>query len=110
MGFFVILPPFYLSMIFDFTFLHYHSDTMEVMDMNAVWKLINELKAKRDDKNRLFLCVSVILFALLGGLVWLIIGKRFLPGLGWMICFLGYPAVFGGFLGGALFLYNHEFL
>lgn len=37
------------------------------------------------------------------------VGRLFLPGIDWLICFMGYPAMFIGLLGGTLYLYNHEF-
>lgn len=82
---------------------------MEKKKMKKLWNIIEETNMKRESKNNLFLAIQIIKFAAFGALAWVILGMRFFPGIESFLCFLGYPAVFGGFLGGALYLYNHEF-
>ena len=90
--------------------------------MKRLWNVINEMKIKKEIKNKLYLgvliainIVKIMLFdytafgTFLGAGLWLLIGRIFLPGTEWLICFMGYPAIFIGFFGGILYLYNHEF-
>lgn len=77
--------------------------------MNKLWNAINGLNIKRVSKNKLYLMTTIFTNIIIGGAAWLILGRLILPGTGWLFCFMGYPAVFIGFLGGILFLYNHEF-
>lgn len=77
--------------------------------MNAIWNKINNFEINRNNKNRLFVALLIILCGLAGAVVWLAIGKVFLPEIYWGLCFIGYPAAFGGLFGGILYLYNHEF-
>lgn len=77
--------------------------------MKTLWNIVNAFKAKSTIKMKLFLCFLVIANIVMGAGVWFLIGRIFLPGIDWLICFMGYPAVFVGFLGGVLYLYNHEF-
>lgn len=77
--------------------------------MRKLWTIINELKIKKLMKNKLYLGLMILANIIIGGLIWLVIGRYILPGLDWLLCFMGYPAIFIGFLGGILYLYNHEF-
>ncbi len=77
--------------------------------MKKLWNVINELKLMKTMKSRLYIASLVLINITIGGAIWLIIGRFFLPGIEWLFCFMGYPAVFGGLLGGVLYLYNHEF-
>ena len=77
--------------------------------MSKIWSFANDLKVKKYHKITMFIWLTTILYGLTGGLIWLLIGRIFLPGTEWLICFMGYPAIFIGFFGGILYLYNHEF-
>ncbi len=77
--------------------------------MKRIWSAINALKLQIVLKNILYLGLLVLLHGCIGGAVWGLIGRFFLPEIEWLICFVGYPAMFGGFFGGVLYLYNHEF-
>ena len=77
--------------------------------MKKVWITVNKCNVKCETKNKIFIGLLIVLNALIGGLLWLSLGRWVLPELLWMICFMGYPAVFIGAFGGILYLYNHEF-
>lgn len=74
-----------------------------------LWNMINGLNIKAGSKSVLFIFIMVVITGGFGGITWLIAGKWFLPDLWWLVCFIGYPAVFLGFLAGVIYLYNHEF-
>ena len=74
--------------------------------MKRLWNVINEMKIKKEIKNKLYLGVLIAINIVMGGVAWLLFGRLVLPGTDW---FMGYPAIFIGFFGGILYLYNHEF-
>ena len=77
--------------------------------MKRLWNVINEMKIKKEIKNKLYLGVLIAINIVMGGVAWLWFGRLVLPGIDWLLCFMGYPAIFIGFFGGILYLYNHEF-
>ncbi|MDO4501129.1 MAG: hypothetical protein Q4B60_07655 [Erysipelotrichaceae bacterium] len=77
--------------------------------MKMVWNFINEQELSVKKKTKYFLIINTVLNALIGLAIWLLIGRLFLKGLAWALCFVGYPAVFAGLIGGSLYLYNHDF-
>ena len=77
--------------------------------MKQLWNVINGFDARKDAKTRLFLWLLVVANILIGAGLWIWIGRIFLPGIEWLICFMGYPAMFIGLFGGLIYLYNHEF-
>ena len=77
--------------------------------MKRIWNAINETKISKATKNKLYLGVLIAINVLIGGGAWLLLGRLVLPGIDWLLCFMGYPAIFIGFFGGILYLYNHEF-
>ena len=77
--------------------------------MNKLWIMINALEINRKNKNRLFLSILIIINIFVGATIWIIAGRLLLPGVYGLICFMIYPAYFIGFMGGAFYLYKHEF-
>ena len=77
--------------------------------MKKLWTIVNQLSIKREMKNRLFILFWMLLSAMMGGALWGVLGRIFLPEISWLICFIGYPTIFLGFFGAILYLYNHEF-
>ena len=77
--------------------------------MKRLWNAIKETKISKATKNKLYLGVLIAINVLIGGGAWLLLGRLILPGIDWLLCFMGYPAIFIGFFGGILYLYNHEF-
>ena len=77
--------------------------------MKQLWNVINGLEARKDVKAKVFLWLLAVANILIGAGLWLLIGRIFLPKIERLICFMGYPAIFIGFFGGILYLYNHEF-
>ena len=74
-----------------------------------LWMTISKMEINNATKNKLFLGAMIIVNILIGGVLWLILGRLIFVGIDWFICFMGYPAIFVGFFGGILYLYNHEF-
>lgn len=77
--------------------------------MQLVWQLVEETELAISTKNRLYITSMTIIDLVLGTLAWCLVGRIFLPGVDWLLCFMGYPAVFGGVIGSVMYLYNHEF-
>lgn len=77
--------------------------------MKRLWNVINDLDAKKDVKAKMFLFLLVVVHMAAGAALWFILGRAIFPGIEWLICFTGYPAVFAGLLGGIIYLYRHEF-
>ena len=77
--------------------------------MKRLWNVINKMKIKKEIKNKLCLGVLIVINIVMGGVAWLLFGRLVLPGTDWLLCFMGYPAIFIGFFGGILYLYKHEF-
>ncbi|MDO4197818.1 MAG: hypothetical protein Q4D13_02360 [Erysipelotrichaceae bacterium] len=77
--------------------------------MNAfLWEKIKKMNYDRNIRQRLFIFCSIIAYAVLGALCWLLLFRMILPELSWLICFMAYPAVFAGFMGGTLYLWHHD--
>jgi len=76
--------------------------------MKKLWNMVNRLNMEKRMKNRIYLALLVFVNIIIGGLLWLLLGRLVLPGIDWLLCFMGYPAIFGGFFGGILYLYNLE--
>lgn len=77
--------------------------------MRTIWQLINCLKISKKVKNFMYIFMLILINAILGGIVWGIFGRFYCPGVAWLICFMGYPAVIIGLFCGVIYLYNHEF-
>ncbi len=77
--------------------------------MKRLWNVINEMNIKKKIKNKLYIGVLIAINIVMGGVAWLLFGRLVLPEIEWLFCFMGYPAIFIGFFGGILYLYNHEF-
>lgn len=77
--------------------------------MTRLWIAINGLNVMRQTKRKLYLSTLTLINMLIGGTVWLLLGRFLLSTIDWLLCFMGYPAIFAGFIGGILYLYNHEF-
>lgn len=76
--------------------------------MKYLWNLLEKTKWKQSWKRRMFLFLSVLIFAALGLGIWGIVQLFALKSTPWMLCFVGYPAVLAGYLGGIIFLWNKE--
>lgn len=77
--------------------------------MKRLWKVVNNIDTDKSSKNRIFLVVLTLICVLAGGLIWAVVGRHFLAGVAWLFCFMGYPGVFIGIMGGTMYLYKHEF-
>lgn len=74
--------------------------------MNAIWLRIDNLKFSLEVKIKLFIFIMTIIMVILGGIVWMLVGHIFLPGVVWLICFMGYSGVGFGMFGSVIYLYN----
>jgi len=77
--------------------------------MKLLWNKIDQLNIKSDQKYKRFICSLTVINGVFGAIAWILIGRLFLPKLEWLLCFIGYPAIFIGLLGGVIYLFNHEF-
>ncbi len=72
-----------------------------------IWDHINKLDIKRRQKHRLFIAANVILYMMIGLLVWYLFGlKTFGSSISWFICIIGYPTVLLGFAGSIFALFK----
>ncbi len=77
--------------------------------MKRIWNVIDGFNIGKNFKNRLYIGLLIVVNTVLGGLIWLLFGRMVLPGIDWLLCFMGYPAIFVGLIGGTLYLCDHEF-
>ncbi len=77
--------------------------------MKKIWNTVNGLNVNTDIKNKLYIGILMLLTGIIGAVVWLLLGRLMVPDLGGLICFIGYSATVFGFIGGILYLYNHDF-
>ena len=74
-----------------------------------IWNWIDSKHFPRRIRDALFLAAVTLVYALAGYLLWLILGQRlFSDRVDWMLCFIGFPAFFPGFLMGIIYLYKYE--
>ncbi len=76
--------------------------------MKSLWKRINKLNMKKSTKQKLFLTLWSLVCTAVGALAWVTVGRLFLPGIEWLLCFMGYPAMLVGLLGGIIYVGNHD--
>ena len=77
--------------------------------MKTLWNMVNQIHIKNTSKNNLFLVLFILINMVLGACAWLLLGRLILPGTDWLLCFMGYPAVFVGLFGGVIYLYRNQF-
>lgn len=77
--------------------------------MKTLWNMVNQIHIKNTWKYNLFLLLFIFINLVLGACVWLLLGRLILPGTDWLLCFMGYPAVFVGLFGGVIYLYRNQF-
>lgn len=77
--------------------------------MNRLWLISAKYCKNKRTKRNLFWILNILYFNLIG-LIFACIYCGFIHHLSWtaIICFTGYFGYFCGFLGGALFIANHE--
>lgn len=73
-----------------------------------IWKSLEKQAWSKLTRQKVFLVSAMLAFGFIGAILWGLIGKVFLPDGSWLLCFIGYPAVFGGFFGGFLFLGGYD--
>lgn len=78
--------------------------------MKIVWDLVNGLKIRCVYKTRIFISLLVLINMACGGLLWVIVGRLFLPGPEWLFCFMSYSAIFLGYFCGIIYVNNHRFI
>ena len=72
-----------------------------------IWNWISKLNIERKQKQQIFIAANVVLYMLIGLILWLAFGmKKFNGDPGWFICFVGYPSVLLGFAGSVLSLFK----
>ena len=77
--------------------------------MKTLWNMVNQIHIKNTWKYNLFLLLFIFINLVLGACAWLLLGRLILPGTDWLLCFMGYPAIFVGLFGGVIYLYRNQF-
>ena len=77
--------------------------------MKTLWNMVNQIHIKNTWKYNLFLPLFIFINLVLGACAWLLLGRLILPGTDWLLCFMGYPAIFVGLFGGVIYLYRNQF-
>lgn len=77
--------------------------------MKKIWTFINTFSHTSTRKKELFLGLFMLINLVFGAAIWLVFGRIVLSDPWWLFCFMGYPAIFVGFFGGVIYLYNHVF-
>lgn len=72
--------------------------------MEMVWSVLENKRISELNRKHLFLFLNSLLFGILGFGVWLVVSRFTLATIDWMLCFIGYPGFFFGFIGGFIFL------
>ncbi len=76
---------------------------------SILWKCINRSLLTRKQKQRYFLIFNTINHPFVGYVLWLIFeGRISVNRIEWMISFIGYTAMIGGFLSGIFFLFKKD--
>lgn len=76
--------------------------------MHWLWNKVEKMVVGKLFKPKLFLLLNTLFFALVGLLLWAAAWQFFQVGWSWGICLVGYPAFFGGYIGGLFYLLNHQ--
>ncbi len=77
--------------------------------MKKLWNMVANTKFENSFKNKLYIALFMLISAFAGAIAWFLLGRFLLDDTKWLICFMGYPAVFVGFFGGSIYLYKNEF-
>ena len=72
--------------------------------MGMIWSVLENKNWNDKCKKYLFLLINCLLFCVLGFVAWLIVRQISFETVDWMICFMGYPTFFLGFVGGVVYL------
>lgn len=72
--------------------------------MSRLWEWVDKKNLSEKAKTGVFLFLNMVLYGVLGFLVWMVISRFTLSTLDWAVCFVGYPGFFIGYLGGFFFL------
>lgn len=76
--------------------------------MKLIWRYVNSLNIKFNNKIGIFLTATVFASSLAGLLIWYALHFFTFNTVTWAICFAGYPGFFVGLIGGVIYLYRHE--
>ncbi|MBO5033155.1 MAG: hypothetical protein J6D08_14995 [Lachnospiraceae bacterium] len=74
--------------------------------MEYVWKLVESENISENKKIGLFLCINIVLWAVVGYWVWAMLQFYICKGITGALCFSGYAGFFIGFVGGVFFLWK----
>ena len=76
--------------------------------MKKLYEYVNKKAWDSQWETKIFLLCNTLFFALVGALAWLLLGRLIWPGMESLVCFIGYPGIFAGLIGGILFLYRQN--
>lgn len=103
---FSVLHTFDRTDTLDFTLYCY--SVIEVNYMRTLWELSGYLIDPENRKSRenCFRFMNFLLFGLIGLIIWLIVRQFALDSTEWLLCFIGFPAVFCGLFGASIYILN----
>ena len=74
--------------------------------MERLWDALGNRSLSVRKRSILFLILNTLKFAMIGLLFWIAVSSYQKLGIDWLICFMGYPGFFAGYLRGVFFLWN----
>lgn len=77
--------------------------------MKVLWKLLNRINIDSDIKRFIFIFLMIVFWGIVGGILWLGVGRLILSDFWWLFSFIGYPAVFIGYFTSVIYLNGHDF-
>jgi len=76
--------------------------------MQIIWDFTGRMRFPARMRTRMFLFLNISAFLMMGLLAWLLIETVTDLNLQWLICFLGYPGYFIGYIGGLFFVMKKD--
>ena len=73
-----------------------------------LWQWLNDREWKSSAKTGIFIILYMILICIVGLSLWFPLSIWF-PGIDALVCIVGYPTYFVGYVGGIVYLCRHEF-
>lgn len=76
--------------------------------MKEIWNFVNNANVGYKTKNTIFIGICIAIVFAIEKIVWTILCK-YIPQITWLSQLFGFPTFYIGFVGGIIYLFNHEF-
>lgn len=76
--------------------------------MKMIYGYVKKKAWSTEKENAVFLFCNTLFFMAVGTLCWLLAGRWVWNEVEGLVCFIGYPAIFWGLIGGILFLFRQD--